>query len=43
MFFEVFSVKAPFVQQINELGNKQTTTLLFKNKKSNLEQELNRT
>ena len=34
-------VTARLVQQINELGNKQATTLVFKNKEFNLKKELN--
>ena len=36
-----WGVTARLVLQINELGKKQTTTLVFKNKKINLKQELN--
>ena len=34
--FKYPSVMARLVQQISELGNKQTTTLVFKNKEFNL-------
>ena len=34
-------VMAHFEQQIYELGNKQTTTLVFKNKNFSLKKELN--